>query len=397
MKHFKIESKNLEFKNLLSGPAPIGRILNYINYAGKSELFHKNGYRYLDFTNNIGSAWTTEFMIGIGVVQLGNEINDKTILKLTPEGQKIYSLISNINFQFNEGTNPSDLENVKEQIQKANSNLLSELKEIFISSYPFLILRDYLNEYGFYYENSTSFMDDFFESVKQEYDKTDILFNRFSRTPTSRNRVPSLLQLCQLFNMLEIRNGSLNFNSKLINQEIKTENSSETMLFSSDELANASKLDTMVLSNIDKLVEKYGIDGTQLVELVVRNGNLQKLFKHNLMVSQGKKCVLCNINQEELLIASHIRPASKSDVFAKSDYNNGLLLCCNHDKLFDRYLITFDATDGKLKISKSLNQEDISILNLDTTFKLPKELLTPERQKYLSEHNNEFNIREENR
>ena len=54
MKIFDIKSEKLEFKNLLSGPAPIGRILNYIYLAGTKGLYHKNGYRKIDLKDNIG-------------------------------------------------------------------------------------------------------------------------------------------------------------------------------------------------------------------------------------------------------------------------------------------------------------------------------------------------------
>ena len=39
MKKYDIKTANLEFKNLLSGPAPVGRILNYI-YFHHHEGFH---------------------------------------------------------------------------------------------------------------------------------------------------------------------------------------------------------------------------------------------------------------------------------------------------------------------------------------------------------------------
>ena len=93
MKRFKIEEFGLEFKNLLSGPAPIGRMLNYIYIAGTSELFHINGYRSLDFNGNVGSAWATELMIGLGFVVLGPEVNNKTYLLLTDKGRTIFNLI----------------------------------------------------------------------------------------------------------------------------------------------------------------------------------------------------------------------------------------------------------------------------------------------------------------
>ena len=53
----------------------------------------------------------------------------------------------------------------------------------------------------------------------------------------------------------------------------------------------------------------------------------------------------------ELLVASHIKPWSISDANEKLDIHNGLLMCPNHDKLFDRGYISFDDT-GRILISE---------------------------------------------
>ena len=47
------------------------------------------------------------------------------------------------------------------------------------------------------------------------------------------------------------------------------------------------------------------------------------------------KCCLCGVDDDALLVASHIKPWAKSDEHEKLDLDNGLLLCPNHDKLFD--------------------------------------------------------------
>ena len=106
--------------------------------------------------------------------------------------------------------------------------------------------------------------------------------------------------------------------------------------------------------------------------------------------------MLCNICNKELLIASHIkRDADCETIDEKIDNNNGFLLCANHDKLFDRYLISFDGLSGKIMISSKLTDEEKKILLLDTNYILPNELMTPERQLYLIWHNSEF-IKKEN-
>ena len=59
----------------------------------------------------------------------------------------------------------------------------------------------------------------------------------------------------------------------------------------------------------------------------------------------------------ELLVASHIKPWSISDANEKLDIHNGLLMCPNHDKLFDRGYISFDDT-GRILISEKLDDNN---------------------------------------
>ena len=42
-KYVSLSAYGVELKNLISGPAPVGRILNYLNLAGNGLLKHKNG------------------------------------------------------------------------------------------------------------------------------------------------------------------------------------------------------------------------------------------------------------------------------------------------------------------------------------------------------------------
>ncbi len=393
MKHFAIGERNLEFKNLLSGPAPIGRMLNYIYSAGTDRLFHKNGYRSLDFNGNIGSAWATEFMIGLELVCLGSSVGDKTVLVLTERGKRLFGLIQGNYRRFSEDTNSSGIARVKHEINACNPELYNEIHRMFVTSVPYQILREYLNDYGYYYHSRDTFMDDLFECVKNAYDTDVTPFNRNSRVPTSRNRVPSLLQLCELFDMVVCEGQTLSFLSKKINVDV----SDMSYSYSAKEVQAAIEKDRMILVDFDAVLQKYGVDGTVLVEAVVRNGALQKVFKHNLMVGQRGKCAICGMENPELLVGSHIKPAANSNAAEKADHNNGLLLCCNHDKLFDRHLITFNFLDGQIQISKSITDADKIKLGLSDDIYLSEELLTEERAAYLMLHNIEFTELEENR
>lgn len=116
-------------------------------------------------------------------------------------------------------------------------------------------------------------------------------------------------------------------------------------------------------------------------EMVVSARLTQNKFKKALLESQ-KVCQICGIDVPELLIASHIKPWVLSEDNEKIDINNGLLLCANHDKLFDRHLISFDK-DGSILISNALDKNLYDKLSLSSDFSL---LVTEENEKYLSQH-----------
>lgn len=145
---------------------------------------------------------------------------------------------------------------------------------------------------------------------------------------------------------------------------------------------------------LKKLAEDYGLDGNIQVTHSVRLPQVQDAFRNRLIKKYGCKCLMCNISNEEMLVASHIKRASDEDIYGKADYNNGLLLCANHDKLFDRYLISFECFSGKIMISKSLTEEERKICILDEKFSLPTDYLTAERMEYLMNHNKKFMDRE---
>ena len=144
------------------------------------------------------------------------------------------------------------------------------------------------------------------------------------------------------------------------------------------------------LEKLKKLAEKYGEDGTRSITTRVRLSEVQNELRRRLIVKHGCKCMLCNTTNEELLIASHIKPASECDIYGKADPENALLLCATHDKLFDKNFITFSFIDGKIQISNKLTPEEIELCNLDEEYQLPEELLTSKRRDYLIWHNDEF-------
>ncbi|WP_237562961.1 HNH endonuclease [Bacillus dakarensis] len=100
---------------------------------------------------------------------------------------------------------------------------------------------------------------------------------------------------------------------------------------------------------LEELDEVEAINTSVLREVFQRQG--QQQFKRTLL-ERSNKCALCEI-EEPFLIASHIKPWNKCTDEERLNSNNGLLLCPNHDILFDRGYITFNE-HGLIKISPKM-------------------------------------------
>lgn len=136
-----------------------------------------------------------------------------------------------------------------------------------------------------------------------------------------------------------------------------------------DELTNELELISSYDLNSEKITE-------QRYQLKVRT--VQSQFRKNLLKKQ-KKCLICNIDFEPLLIASHIKPWFTCNSHERRDINNGLMLCPIHDKLFDKGYISFH--DNRIKVSKSIES-----LNLLKTDKNKKFKFNNKQLEYLNFH-----------
>ena len=116
-------------------------------------------------------------------------------------------------------------------------------------------------------------------------------------------------------------------------------------------------------------------------EQVIKSRIGQSAFKKALLAIE-KKCRLCGVSDERFLVASHIKPWSQSNNQERLDVNNGLLLCPNHDALFDKGYISFD-DDGMIVISDSLDEATKVFLNINETMKIG---MNERQQKYMKWH-----------
>ena len=77
----------------------------------------------------------------------------------------------------------------------------------------------------------------------------------------------------------------------------------------------------------------------------------QGKFRANLVAywGKGERCALTGIAIPEMLVASHIKPWRDSTNDERLDPMNGLLLAAHVDKLFDRYLLSFEESRSEFK------------------------------------------------
>lgn len=96
-------------------------------------------------------------------------------------------------------------------------------------------------------------------------------------------------------------------------------------------------------------------------------------------------CPFTMVNDERLLIASHIKPWRVSDDKEKIDYKNGFALTPTFDKLFDSGFITFQ-DDKTVEVSPWISPMNQKRLNIYSGKKILKLQLDQERCKYLEYH-----------
>ncbi|MBQ7389294.1 MAG: HNH endonuclease [Paludibacteraceae bacterium] len=98
-------------------------------------------------------------------------------------------------------------------------------------------------------------------------------------------------------------------------------------------------------------------------------------------------CPITMINDERLLIASHIKPWAVSTDTEKIDSKNGFMLSPLYDKLFDRGFITF-TNDRKILISNWLSPQNVSRLGIKENQFVQLLPMDDQRKAYLQFHRN---------
>ena len=119
-------------------------------------------------------------------------------------------------------------------------------------------------------------------------------------------------------------------------------------------------------------------------EMLIKSRIGQGKYRENLL----KECPYCPftlIDDKRLLVASHIKPWSKSNNYEKIDSKNGFIFTPTYDRLFDRGLITFD-DNKKLIVSPWLSSVTQNRLKIFTGMPIENLNLDRKRKEYLKYH-----------
>ena len=91
--------------------------------------------------------------------------------------------------------------------------------------------------------------------------------------------------------------------------------------------------------DINLIVEAFPFGEDKEIATKVRVGQI--FFRKTVLTAYHNQCCITGVNEKQLLVASHIKPWSKSDKETERvNPRNGLCLNTLHDKAFDRGLIT---------------------------------------------------------
>jgi len=380
-----LKTYGLEFKHIISGPAPVGMVLNYVIAAGNGILDHRNGERTLQLFNykdkGIGSAWCTEFMVGLGLCIYNFNVKGATPLLLTEAGKLLFQKIKNYPGKFNNDSNPNTC---KSELVAYSKEAYELFRDIFKKSVICKNLVEYIKHRKTNTFTYSKFCEEYFAFFLKAYEGRDYEPNSKTAT-TANNRVPSLIQFCRFFDLAITQSTNLVFSFDALQTP-------EIMAHYVDKgtIKKEAEKQERQIQKIEDLVGRFGETGESVREVITRNSTVQRMFRNNLIARNGCECAICGKDLEEVLVASHIKPSKDSNIDQKIDDNNGLLLCATHDKLFDRYLISFDYKTGRLmyaaKLAKRLSQYELA-----ENYVLSAKYLTPERAVYLLLHNKKFN------
>ena len=141
-------------------------------------------------------------------------------------------------------------------------------------------------------------------------------------------------------------------------------------------LSDLSQVD--LKSDVQQILEDKALTDTE--KTIMTNARMgQGRFREQL-VAMWNGCAVTGYSDKRLLVASHIKPWSKSNNQERLDKFNGLLLLANLDKAFDLGFISF-ADSGQVMISSQLERPEVLGIKEEMSFQV-----WPEHRQYLDFH-----------
>lgn len=131
-------------------------------------------------------------------------------------------------------------------------------------------------------------------------------------------------------------------------------------------------------------VSEVGVEEERPIIKYAREG--QDEYRRKLL-EECPFCPITMINEESLLIASHIKPWAVSDSIERIDPNNGFILSPLYDKLFDRGYITF-SDDRRVNISNWLSRQVKDRIGIKENQLFQFLPMNDDRARYLEYHRN---------
>lgn len=196
--------------------------------------------------------------------------------------------------------------------------------------------------------------------------------------------VPS--ELCDILYSITNTHGNQNVNVPVINPSYNEKIARQIQRNEITRDLMYDEIDMSILQSSLNNSPTAGTDITKMVKTRVSQGAFRRL-----LLLERHQCQLCNITTTSVLRASHIKEWSESTKEERMDAENGLLLCANHDVLFDRHLISFDPEYGNICISESLGDQQRESLQISDSLNIE---ISDRMKTYMKLHYQKFKDKE---
>ncbi|WP_342252183.1 HNH endonuclease signature motif containing protein [Spiroplasma endosymbiont of Amphibalanus improvisus] len=229
------------------------------------------------------------------------------------------------------------------------------------------------------------------------------------------NRVYAIVEPEEIYNSKSLTQETWNSSSRwielkkilqVLNEKIIVQNNSKNLficnrydlkMLISNEIK--SKYLNCYNNNLLKLVDNW-LEVKDMENDLKKYQKFRNIFREKLLLERGWKCEIfnCEVGGKNLLNASHIKPVhsivhdTRMDKPHKikeiMDSCNGFLFCPNHDRLFDRFLISFTSGKGEVLISDEVKHQTnyFNLIDMQQTINI----IDKNMSNYLIFHNDEF-------